>query len=207
MEVTSGPRGADAREYRASLRRTYVFGRARIDAIPGTEGGWVLTFMPWGRTRPVVTIHRRLSGARAWAAHYQRVSVRRANRVRHGLIAVTFTLLALLLLFVLTLELAWWGVVVFSIGALVWFLGLHELADLLDGVIPDDASDTVDRRTVVIDAWLERVALAAEPLIHHQSVPNASAPAEGPVPATSATPTDARAVRCDRPLDRSAVDE
>lgn len=207
MEMTSGPRGAEAREYRASLRRTYAFGRARIDPIPGTDGGWVLTFVPWGRTQPVVTIHRRLSGARAWAAHYERVSIRRANRIRHGLIAVTFTLLALVLLFLLTLGLAWWGVVVFNVGALVWFLGLHELADLLDGVIPDDDSDTVDRRTVIIDAWLERVALAVEPLIHDQSVSNSPIPTARPGRATSPTPIDGTAFSRDRPVDRSAVAE
>lgn len=160
MEPGSGPYSDAARRYRASLRRVYESGRARIEPIPGVDGGWRLSFIPWGSSRPIVTTHRRLSSAWAWAAHYERVSIRRANRVRHGLIAVAFTILALAMIALLTMELAWWGVVVFVVGAGIWFLGLHELADLLDAVVPDEESDTVDRRTVLIDAWIEGIALA-----------------------------------------------
>lgn len=180
METRPGPRSAAAREYRASLRRTYEHGRARIEPIAGPHGGWTLHFVPWGTRQGFTTTHRRLSSARAWAAHYERVSVRRANRVRHGLFAVLLTIVALVLLLLLTQSLAYWGIVIFIVAAVIWFIGLHELADLLDAVVPDEASDTVDQRTAAVDVWIERAVLGLEPWMDLTVKPSHGTAVEAP---------------------------
>ena len=156
MQTRSDPRGPAARRHRAPRQRTFHLERGRIESLAGDEGGWALWYTPWGSRHEFVTYHRRLSSARAWASHYDRLSVRRSNRIRHGLLAVALTVIALLLFAPLTHELAAWGIVVFIVVATLWFLGLHELADLLDGIVPDDVSDAVDRRMLWLDPLLSR---------------------------------------------------
>jgi len=125
--------------------------RGRIDPLPGGRGGWILYYVPWGSRHGFTTTHERLSSAMTWAAHYERLSVRRANRVRHAIFALVVTVVAL---FLLVLSFAFGGPVMFISGALLLFFGLHELADLLDSVVPDEASDAVDRRMARFDALL-----------------------------------------------------
>lgn len=127
--------------------------RGRIDPLPGSRGGWILYYVPWGSRHGFTTTHQRLSSARAWAAHYEGLSVRRANRVRHGMFALIVTIVAFVFL-VLAFVTASWGPVIFLSGATLLLLGLQELADLLDTVVPDEASDAVNRRMARFDAWV-----------------------------------------------------
>lgn len=150
----------------AGRRASYVVKRGRIDPLPGDRGGWLLYYVPWGSRRGFTTTHTRLSGAMAWAAHYERLSVRRANRIRHGIFALVVAVVALVLI-VISFATASWGPLTFISGATLAFLALHELADLLDAVVPDDASDAVDRHMAGFDArmgsLLERVELWMKP--------------------------------------------
>jgi len=137
----------------------FVRGRCRIEPIPGPYGGWILEVVPWGRRAVLRSTHAALSAAKAWAAHHERLSVRRANRVRHGFFAVVCAVSWTYLTFLLGPHGTTGRVVVFGTAVILFFLALHELVELLDSVVPDDASDRRSTVAVPADRILETAVL------------------------------------------------
>jgi hypothetical protein len=138
---------------------SFVHGRSRIEPIPGPNGGWVLEITRWGERDILRSTHATLSGAKAWAAHYERTSVRRANRVRHGVIAVACAAAWLWLTFLLGPHGTAGRAVVFGTAVILFFLALHEMVEVLDSVVPDDASDRTSPVAVPADRLLETAIL------------------------------------------------
>jgi hypothetical protein len=123
--------------------------------MPGPNGGWVLEVVPWGRRQVFRSCHPSLSAARSWATHHERLAARRANRVRHGSIAIVCTVLWIYLVFLLGPHGSTGRIFVFSSAVLLFFLAMHEMAELLDSVIPGDESDRRNPAAVPADHVLE----------------------------------------------------
>lgn len=85
-EYAAGPSDPVWEESAGALER----GRYRIERADGTDQGWVLTVLRLGETQPEnspMGSHSSMTGAKAWATHYDVESLRHLRLFRHGLLA------------------------------------------------------------------------------------------------------------------------